>query len=220
MEHPVQLCQYFLWVNTVFFQRRNLVWKGSLSTVNYILNEIPFLGAGGGHCMESWTCSPFRGKRKHSLLSRLETQAVKAPASRTKKLPLGEPWLPLTPCGEQCPLKTGLIPWYTLWGEAAWIKSYAKLKCYSERDPSIAPSYVGKVNPWPSLHCSFLRGQSEPLTFPVQICAVHRQAVKGLHSISGQSSVEQVKWRSGRSQTMSTRTSGLKRGGRIFDVAS
>lgn len=151
MEHPIQLCQYFLWVNTVFFQRRNLVWKGSLSTVNYILNEIPFLGGGGGHCMESWTCSPFRGKRKHSLLSRLETQAVKAPASRTKKLPLGEPWLPLTPCGEQCPLKTGLIPWYTLWGEAAWIKSYAKLKCYSERDPSIAPSYVGKVNPWPFL---------------------------------------------------------------------
>lgn len=45
-------------------------------------------GGGRDSTWKAELATPFRGKRKLRLLSRLETQAVKAPASKMEKLPL------------------------------------------------------------------------------------------------------------------------------------
>lgn len=75
-----------------------------------MLNEILLRESGPrgwGWGDSTWTtqlAEPFPEKEEARLGSSLENQAVKAPASRTKMLPLREPQPPLTSCGEQCPL--------------------------------------------------------------------------------------------------------------------
>lgn len=125
--------------------------------------------------------APFRGKRKLRLLSRLEAQSVKAPASRRKSCPSENPsflWLPVV-SSAHC---------WQIWFPGAHHQvrhlGQKALQIWSATQKVLPPSPLPPWAKW-TLYLSCAN-----LCSPQPDCQ---------RSVSGQSSVEWVKWRPGRS---------------------
>lgn len=149
------------------------IWhrKGLFSTVNSILIEIMFLEWGRGAYKESTTCSTLQGKRKLRWVSRLESQAVDAPASkqgsRTESLPLWEPSLLWLPVVKQCLLQAGWSSWlYTIRCPGQ------SMQACSATPKGLPPVSLSEWAEW-------------TLAIPMQASALRSQTVKGLHGELG-----------------------------------